>query len=100
MLKLCAISISKPPHILFNTSVIKECFPNEWKKADTIPVHKKGDKEIIKNYRPVSLLPICSKIFEENIFNSLFKYLKDNKLLNSNQSGFPSWIHVCTSFSQ
>ena len=49
---------------------------------------KKGDKHIIKNYRPVSLLPICSKIFEKIIFNSLFKYLDDNKLLNCNQSGF------------
>ena len=41
-----------------------------------------------KNYRPVSLLLTCSKIFEKIIFNSLFKYLEDNKLLNCNQSGF------------
>ena len=41
MLKLCATSISKPLHILFNNSVISECFPNEWKKANVIPVHKK-----------------------------------------------------------
>ena len=59
-------------------------FPNEWKKANIIPIHKKADKQVIKNYRPVSLLPICSKIFEEIIFNSLFKYLEDNKLLNCN----------------
>ena len=45
---------------------------------------KQTDK---KNYRLVSLLPICSKIFEKIIFNSLFKYLEDNKLLNCNQSG-------------
>ena len=43
---------------------------------------------MIKDYRPVSLLPIYSKIFEKVIFNSLFKYLDDNNLLNSNQSGF------------
>ena len=48
-----------------------------------------GDKQI-NNYRPVSLLPICSKIFEKIIFNSLFEYLEDNKLLNCNQSGFRS----------
>ena len=41
MLKLCATSISKPLHILFNNSVINECFPNEWKKVNVIPVHKK-----------------------------------------------------------
>ena len=38
----------------------------------------------------MSLLPICSKIFEKIIFNSLFEYLEDNKLLNCNQSGFRS----------
>ena len=87
-LKLCATSISKPLHILSNNSVINECFPNEWKKAHVILVHKKGDKQIIKNYRPVSLLPICGKIFEKIIFKFLFQYLKHNKLLNCNQLGF------------
>ena len=41
MLKLCATSISKSLHILFNNSVTNECFPNEWKKANITPVHKK-----------------------------------------------------------
>ena len=49
---------------------------------------KKLDKQFIKNYLPVSLLPICSKVFDKVIFNSLFKYLDDNNLLTSNQSGF------------
>ena len=40
------------------------------------------------NHRLVSLLPICGKVFEETIFNSLFVYLNNNNLLNSNQSGF------------
>ena len=43
---------------------------------------------MIKNYRPVSLSPICGKVFEKIIFNSLFVYLNNNNLLNSNQSGF------------
>ena len=43
---------------------------------------------MIKSYRPVSLLPVCDKMFEKTIFNSLFKYLEDNNLLYSNQSGF------------
>ena len=49
---------------------------------------KKLDKQFIKKYLPVSLLPICSKGFDKVIFNSLFKYLDDNNLLTSNQSGF------------
>ena len=63
MLKLCAIPISKP---LYNIKVINKSSPNEWKKGDIIPFHKKGDKQIIKNYRrPGSLLPICGKILKK-----------------------------------
>ena len=57
-------------------------------KASTIPAHKNGDKQLIINYQPVSLLSICGKVFEKIIFNSLFVYLNNNNLLNSNQSGF------------
>ena len=49
---------------------------------------KKNDKQCIKNYRPVSLLPICSKIFERLLFNEQYKFLKENYLLPFNQSGF------------
>ena len=62
-----------------------ESFPKEWEKANIISFHKKGDKQLITNYRPVSLLPICGKVFEKIIFNSLFAH---KNLLNSNQSGF------------
>ena len=43
MLKLCGTSISKPLHILFNNSVMNECFINEWKKANIVPVHRKDN---------------------------------------------------------
>ena len=49
---------------------------------------KKGDKQIINNYRPVPLLPICGKIFERLIFNSLYQFLEDHNLLSIHQSGF------------
>ena len=88
MLKLCASSISKPLLLLFKHSLENECFPNEWKKASIVPIHKIGDKQLIQNYRPVSLLPICGKVFEKLIFNSLFKNLENNNLSNLHQSGF------------
>ena len=59
-----------------------------WKLANVTPIHKKDDKQIIKNYRPISLLPICGKIFEKIIFNNLYNYLITNKLITKNQSGF------------
>ena len=63
-------------------------FPSEWKKANVVPVHKKGNKQTLENYRPVSLLPICSKIFERLIYNSLFEFFIANELISSNQFGF------------
>ena len=53
-----------------------------------IPIFKKGDKQQIKNYRPISLLPICGKLFENIIFNNLYSYLNTNNLITKNQSGF------------
>ena len=49
---------------------------------------KKSDKQCIKNYRPVSLLLICSKIFERLLFNEIKMFFNENDLLSSNQSGF------------
>ena len=59
-----------------------------WKPANVTPIFKKGDKQLIKNYRPISLLPICGKILEKVIFNNLYSYLHTNNLITKNQSGF------------
>ena len=59
-----------------------------WKLANIIPIFKKDDKQLIKNYSPISLLPICGKIFEKIIFNNLYNYLNTNNLITKNQSGF------------
>ena len=68
MLKICDSSIIKPLVMIFNNSLNSGSFPSAWKKANIIPIHKKGDKMDIKNYRPISLLPICGKLFEKVIF--------------------------------
>ena len=80
MLKICDLAIIEPLSIIFRNCINHSTFPDLWKKSNICPIHKKGDKQIINNYRPVSLLPICGKIFEKLIFNSLFEYLeKTNK---------------------
>ena len=60
------------------------------KKANIVPVHKKRDKQILKNYLTVvSLLPTCGKSFLERlIYNNLLEYFIDNDLISQNQSGF------------
>ena len=62
MIILCAISICKPLEIIFQNCLRSGKFPSEWKKANGVPTFKKGDKQCIKNYRPVSLLPVCGKV--------------------------------------
>ena len=57
---------------VINNCLRDRVFPNNWKIANVIPVHKKGNKQLVSNYRPVSLLPICSKIFEKLIFDCIY----------------------------
>ena len=88
MLKLCDKSIIPPLSLLFQNCIDTRTFPGTWKKSNIVPVDKKGNKQIVDNYRPVSLLPILGKIFERIIFNSIFEYLEENNLLCPNQSAF------------
>ena len=73
--------------------IFKQCietgfFPFEWKKGNIVPIHEKGDKQTLENYRPVSLLPICGKILERLMFKEMFNFFIGNKLISSNQVGF------------
>ena len=72
---------------------------------------KRGDKQLLQNYRPVSLLPICSKIFEKIVFNQMLDFLEENSVPCPHQSGFRSsdscqshllvFVHdIYTSFGQ
>ena len=74
----------------------------KWKKDNVVPIHKKDDKQNVKNYRPVSLLPICGKIFERLIYNVMYDFLTENDLLFPNQLGFrsgDSWINQLLSIN-
>ena len=88
MLKLCESAIIEPLYLIFKNYLSSNTFPDVWKKANVIPVHKKGDKQVLTNYRAVSLLSICGKIFEKLLFNELYSFFEDHKLLDPCQSGF------------
>ena len=60
MIKICDNSVTKPLIILFKNST-KSCYPDIWKRSNIIPAHKKNDKQLVNNYRPISLLPIFEK---------------------------------------
>ena len=88
MLLLFDDSVSIPLQIIFSNILSTSIYPDIWKLANVTPIFKKGDKQLITNYRPISLLPICGKILEKIIFNQLYTYLHTNNLITKNQSGF------------
>ena len=88
IIQLCGKEIILPLQLLLKSMLEEGTFPEDWKKSKVEPVHKKESANLIENYRPISFLPIFSKIFERLIFNSFFNYFKQNKLFTERQSGF------------
>ena len=62
--------------------------PSEWKSAKIIPIYKAGPKSDMGNYRPISILPVVSKVIERTVHTQLIKYMTDNSLLYKHQFGF------------
>ena len=88
VMKICGSSVYRPLQIIYKPCLDTGKFPQESKKANVIPVHKKNDKQLVKNYRPIILLPICAKISERILYNFLFNFLNQNDLISPAQSGF------------
>ena len=76
MIKMCEKTITIPLILIFKKAILTGIYPDNWKRGNIVPVHKKESKNIVKNYRPISLLPICGKIFEKIIYNSLFRFFE------------------------
>lgn len=72
---------------LINKSLEEGVFPDCLKTANVIPIHKKGDRANLNNYRPISLLPVLSKIFEK-IINQQLNTVVEDKYIDENQFGF------------
>ena len=88
LLKEAGTSIVPSLMKLIQLSLQQSKVPNQWKKANVIPVHKKDSKNHLNNYRPISLLPAASKILELIIFKNLYNHLHDSKKFSKHQSGF------------
>ena len=89
MIKLSDVALVLPLRIIFTNCLRCGLFPEVWKYANVVPVHKKNEKNMKENYRPISLLPIFGKILEKLMYDSLYSHLLSHELLNPNQSGFP-----------
>ena len=86
VLKNCAFGLAYPLGKLFQVSYSSGIIPHEWKLANVVPVHKKGTKQDVSNYRPISLTCLIMKIFERIIRDEIM--LKCRDMLNDNQHGF------------
>ena len=80
--------ICKPIALIINQMIETGVFPTSLKIAKTIPLYKKGDSHMPSIYRPISLLPTISKIFERVIYNQLYDHFIKNNLLSEQQYGF------------
>ena len=87
-IKRIKISLTKPLSIIINQILNSGIFPEKLKIAKVIPIHKKDDNKLFNNYRPISLLPVMSKIVEKCIYKQLYDYFQKNNMFYAHQYGF------------
>ena len=87
-LKFIKFESSKPLALIINQMITTGNFPESFKKSKIVSLFKKGAPSLLTNYRPISLLPTISKIFERIIHDQMYEYLNDNNLLAELQFGF------------
>ena len=88
LLKDSAEMIAAPLTHLINLSLSTNIFPADWENAKIIPIHKSGTYSNLDNYRPISILPVLSKIIEKIVHRQLISFLDRNSLLSQFQFGF------------
>ena len=88
LLKIAKNQITKPLTLIINQMIKTGIFPDKLKISRVTPIYKANKKDQFSNYRPISLLPSLSKIFEYVIYDQLSLYFIDNRLLSPQQYGF------------
>ena len=88
MLKDCSEEISGPLASIINLSLNTHTVPTLWKSAKISPVFKSGNPDLVENYRPISILPILSKLLEQTVHDRLYNFFEDNNILSNCLFGF------------
>ena len=90
LLRISAEIVAPSLTQIFNKTISTIIFPTDWKLARVTPIFKKGKKDDMNNYRPISVISVVAKIFEKFTFEQLYEYLDNNNLISASQSGFRS----------
>ena len=80
--------LSKPLASLINKCIAQSVFPSSEKLAKVKPIYKSAEQNQMCNYRPISVIPVLSKVFEPTVHHQLYDYLDENNLLSNVQFGF------------
>ena len=86
LLKQCALSLYQPLHYLFSLSLSQSYLPLEWRTHLIKPIFKSGDKNSVRNYRPISLLSVVSKVLERLVYNGMVDFITNS--ISTYQYGF------------
>ena len=101
VLKLTKKTIVLSVCLILNLSISTNKFPTKWKIAKVVPLYKgKGCKLDPKNYRPVAILPILSKVLERAMFLQVVKYMDCNRFFNPNHHAYRSFHSTTTAMLQ
>lgn len=100
LLKACCSDVSPYLSEIINISVTQGIFPTFLKKSKTVPVFKKGNKEDVQNYRPITVVSPISKVIEKAMYLRLISFLDDNKILTSCQHGFRRGLSTETAIAE
>ena len=86
LLKYCALALYKPIHHLFVLSITQHYLPREWRFHLITPIFKSGNKSLVKNYRPISLLCVISKVLEKLVYDKIISFVSSS--ISPHQFGF------------
>jgi len=74
----------------FNQSISLGIFPDDWKCARVTPLFKVGDRNDVNNYPPISVISVVVKVFDRIVYDQLYAYLEEYRIICKYQSGFRS----------
>ena len=96
VLKAAAPAIAEPSTRIFNMSIASGKFPMESKAARLTPIFKKGQRSMLDNYRPISILPVISKLMERILYEQMCDYFNKQNILSEHQLCFRQFHSTTT----